>query len=997
MVLAVACTNDPFEAGLKPATPSGKPKVVVDFSVQIEDPSVATRALGQKPTLRNLMVAVFDPSGYLLEYTYATEIDLATENYETTYTYKVAVTQSAEPRIVHFIGNAPDKLTFGVEEAVLASITSSVGDNEDDGIYWCRREIPLISGTNSGGSMALSDEDDPMAVASPIYQADALTRANFSNVGLIRNFAQIKLVSSTTDFILEKYFVVGTPKTGLAAAYNYNKGEFVDYYELETREETVKYEDSTSKEVWNEEKGEWETIYETVEKEYTTTVYELGDFYTYSEIIAQGYDANVLPSAERFVLADSVAPNNWVGDRASAYVFECEKPLKAEDAVYIIAYGKYKDGKNYYYKIDLRDKNGYFPILRNFRYTIDLTDVTRPGYTSVAAAAASAGSGDISTSLETKSLAYISDGVASLEVEYIEKYIVTPDDVTLDYTFLDNVSTSNPGAANKMWIVVNEAGVTGAAIAKINGSDYTVGEKIAVTANPGTLTITPTALGDAPKSQTLTIYAEYVNGDASHTLQRTVNYIVQSKRTMLVSLKPSEVPRESGSEFDVKISLPAGLSKSIFPLEFLIESEALSINPSNDQMPVRTGVTLKEGSSKSSFYFVKSLAYADYNAASGAENVVNCHFKTIKAEAQTHIFAANPYFVTEYDYKGTVSDLDNAASKSVYLDTYAAERFTMLQFSQEPIVGVGEDLPIRFDFSMSKVPEDGIVYVSLGNLQPAETEDNLEYVRLENGKAVYKFNATSTSGSIDLTTAHYDGDLSVDLSAYHFVPASKSVGRDLYQFNGSFNKPSLSGLAETVSYTFFVDKDSYYEGMVIEIEMKGLKFNENKLPADWDNWRDLGNGVYGVQYIPSGYLNSVTINLLPTITDTNEECSITLQAKGYQTQTSTIRAVQDITIPAGKLTLSITSSQQGSNFSSSGGNIYIYDSNGTQLGTFRFDNYQSSGNNTRTVTNNAAVTLTNVTSSTQIYVTYTRSNYSYKSSLFTIGDAVAGTTVTLTR
>ncbi len=973
MVLAVACTNDPFEAGLKPATPSGKPKVVVDFSVQIEDPSVATRSLGEKPELRNLMVAVFDSTGYLLEYTYATEITLATEN-ATHYAYKVAVTQSDEPRVIHFIGNAPDKLTFGVEEAVLASIRSTVGDNADDGIYWCRREIPLISGTNSGGAMALADdEDDPMAVASPIYQADLQTRAYFSNVGLIRNFSQIAVVSSTTDFILEKYFVVGTPKTGLAAAYNYNSGEFVNYY-----------------------KGSGVTGSEDTDTGYT---FDLGAPKTFEEITAEGYNANVLPSAAKYTLAESEVASNWVAKGASAYVFECEKPLKAEDAVYVIAYGTYKgDSKNYYYKIDLRDKNGYFPILRNFKYTIDITKVTRAGYETVEKAAASSGSGDISTSLETKSLVYISDGVASLEVDYIEKYIVTEGNVDLGYTFLDKVSTSNPGDPSKMWIVVNEAGATGAAIAKINRSDYTVGEKIAVTANPGTITITPTALGDAPKSQTLTIFAEYTHEGATQILQRTVNYIVQSKRTMLVSLKPSEVPRESGSEFDVQISLPAGLSKSIFPLEFLIESEALSINPSNDQMPVRTGVSLKDGSSTSSFYFVKSLAYDNYNPESGAVNIVNCHFKTIKAEAQTHIFAANPYFVTEYDYEGTVSDED-ADGKSVYLDTYAAEKFTVLSFSSEPKVAVGEGYPVRFDFEMSDVPEDGIVYVSLGNLQPAETEDNLEYVRLENGKAVYKFNATSTSGSIDLTTAHYDGDLSVDLSAYHFVPASKSVGRDLYQFNGSFNKPSLSGLAETVSYTFFVDKDSYYEGMVIEIEMKGLKFNENKLPADWDNWRDLGNGVYGVQYIPSGYLNSVTINLLPTITDTNKECSITLQAKGYQTQTSTIRAVQDITIPAGKLTLSITSSQQGSNFASSGGDIYIYDSNGTQLGTFRFNNYQSSGNNnnTRTVTNNAAVTLTNVTSSTQIYVTYTRGNYSYKSSLFTIGDAVAGTTVTLTR
>lgn len=861
MVLAMACTNDPFEqsgAGAQTATSQGEPKVMIDFSVQVNDPSVATRALAHTPKLRNLMVAVFDPSGYLLEYTYATEIDLATEN-TTRYNYKVAVTQSDERRIIHFIGNAPDKLTFGVEEAVLASITSSVGDNEDDGIYWCRREIPQISGTNSGGAMALADDDDdPMAINSPIYQADAQTRAYFDNVGLIRNFAQIELVASSEHFTLEKFYVVGTPKTGLAAAYNYNSGAFVNYFKSGTVS-------------GDEDSG------------YT---FDLGSPKDYADIIGEGYDANVLPSAEKFTLAEADA--NWIAAGTSAYVYECEKPLKAEDAVYIIAYGTYSDGEQYYYKIDLRNADGYFPILRNFKYTIDIKEVTRAGYKTIEKAATSAGSGDISTSLETKSLAYISDGVASLEVEYIEKYIVTPGDVTLDYTFLDDVSTSHAGAASKMWIVVNEAGTTGAAIAKINGNDYTVGTKINVTKNPGTITITPTATADVPKSQTLTIFAEYVNGEASHILQRTVNFIVQSKRTMLVSLAPSEVPKTSGSEFDVKISLPAGLSKSIFPLEFLIESEALSINPCNDQMPVRTGVTLKDGSSKSSFYFVKSLAYADYNPESGAANIVNCHFKTIKAEAATHIYAANPYFETAYDYEGTVSNEDNAASKSVYLDVYDAERFTMLQFSEYPTVGVGEDLPIRVDFSMSSVPEDHIVYVALGNLQPAESEQQLTYVGLENGKAVYEFVAMSTSGVLNLTTAHPVGDLSVDLSAYHFIPASSSVSREKYKFNGDFNKPILLGLAEAVKYTFYVPY--YYEDMVIEVEMKGLKFNENKLPADWDNWRDLGNGVYGVRYTPSGFLNSVTIDLLPTIVDTDEVCSITLQAQGYEKWTSTISA-----------------------------------------------------------------------------------------------------------
>ena len=959
LFMAVACVNGPLEEGT--TIPTGDPKVEIDFTVQVKDASVATKALGQQPTLRNLMVAVFDASGYLLEYTYATEITLATEN-ATLYNYKVAVTQSDEPRIIHFIGNAPEKLTFGVEETVLADVTSSIGANPDDGIYWCRREIPQISGTNSGGGMALA-EDDAMEVASPIYQADSQTRAYFSNVGLIRNFSQIQLSSGTSDFVLEKYYVVGTPKEGLASAYNYSTGQFVNYY---------KGTGVTTK--ITETDGIIDTVY----------TFNLGDAKTFAEIIAEGYDANVLPAAAKFTLAESSVESNWVANDASAYVYECEKPLRAEDAVYIIAYGEYKDGNNYYYKIDLRDKNGYFPIIRNFKYTINITDVTRPGYDTVDKAATSAGSGDISTSLETKSLAYISDGVASLEVEYIEKYIVTPGDVTLEYKFLDDVKTEHAGDPANMWIVVNKAGATGAAIAAINGNSYTVDQNITVSQNPGTLTITPTSLTDVPKSQTLTVFAKYVNDDASHILQRTVNFIVQSKRTMLVSLAPSEVPNEAGSEFDVNISLPAGLSKSIFPLEFLIESGALSINPHNDQMPVRSGTTLIDDSGRSSFYFVKTFEYDDYNPESGAVNIVDCHFKTIKAQAETHIYAANPYFITAYDYQGTVSNLD-ADGKSVYLDTYRAETFSSLSFSSGS-VGVGENQPVDFTFNMSKIPDNREVYVSLGNLMPASSETQLEYYGLEGNKAVYIFRPQYTSGTFQLQTAHFDDELSVDLSAYKFKPATKSVGRSLYHFDGSFSKPALSGTAEQVSYTFFVPY--YYEGMVIEVEMKGLAFNENKLPADWENWRDLGNDVYAVQYKPSGFLNAVTMNLITDISDISEPCTITVQSAGYETETNMISATQ--TIPAGNLRTSTDVREYTP--------LYIYSTNpgtNTNLTALASINAITRGGTSgnRVYYNTNAVQISGVSPDDTLYIRYSYNQYGstrYYVASFKLSDAVNG-------
>ncbi len=948
LFLVAACVNDPFEGVDTLLT--GDPKVEIDFTVQVKDPSVATKALGQTPALRNLMVAVFDASGYLLEYTYATEIVLATEN-ATQYSYKVAITQSDEPRIIHFIGNAPDKLTFGVEEAVLAEITSSIGKYADDGIYWCRREVPKISGTQSG---AEGDETSPNT---PIYQADRQTRAYFDNVGLIRNFSQIQLVSSSKDFVLDKYYVVGTPKEGLAAAYNYSSGQFVNYYE------------GTG-------------ISGSEDKGYT---FNLGDAKSFAEIIAEGYNANVLPTAPRFTLAEYAS--NWINNGVSAYVYECEKPLRAEDAVYIIAYGKYSDNQSYYYKIDLRDENGYFPIIRNFKYTVDIKAVTRPGYDTIEKAAASAGSGDISTSLETRSLAYISDGVASLEVKYIEKYIVDPGNVPLEYKFLDNVKTSHAGDPAKMWVVVNEAGATGAAIAEVNGDGYTVGQSISVSQNPGTLTITPTALTDAPKSQTLTIFAEYTNGDASHILQRTVNFIVQSKRTMVVSLEPSEVPAEAGSEFDVNISLPAGLSESIFPLEFLIESGALSINPHNDQMPVRSGFSLVDNT-KSSFYFVKTFDYEDYNPESGAVNIVDCHFKTIRAQAETHIYAANPYFLTEYDYQGTASNLD-ADGESVYLDTYAPSKFTKLSFSADP-VGAGENQTVSFSFDMDRRPEDGVVRVALGNLMPASDETQLEYIGNEGTKAIFEFRPTNTSGTFRLKTAHFWEDLSVDLSAYKFIPASKSAGRSLFNFSGMFGKEYLSGTAETVSYTFFVPQ--YYEDMVIEVQLKGLKFNENNLPADWSDWRDLGNDVYAVRYKPSGPLGSVTMNLVTSITNTSESCSVTLQAKGYNTHTSTIEVLRNITIPANKLTMYLN----GNTFAN-GGRINIYKADDNSLLTSY--SYTRGSSYTR-ARNNNSITLNNVTSGTSIYVTYTKDNVTYKSpDNFTISDAIDnnGVTQTLTR
>ena len=166
------------------------------------------------------------------------------------------------------------------------------------------------------------------------------------------------------------------------------------------------------------------------------------------------------------------------------------------------------------------------------------------------------------------------------------------------------------------------------------------------------------------------------------------------------------------------------------------------------------------------------------------------------------------------------------------------------------------------------------------------------------------------------------------------------------------------------------------------------------MPADWENWRDLGNDVYAVQYKPSGPLNSVTMNLVTKITDISEECVVTVQASGYNTETDKISAI--IEIPIGKLVMTLPSYGYGSATFSNGGTITMYTSNGTQIAAYTY----TRSNNNRTATNNQVIELQGVTGATTVYVTYSVSSMwggttTYRSANFTIDDARDQNGVTL--
>lgn len=838
-MLAVACNQELIEPEVSP----DDNKAVLDFSVQLPDMTPATKAMADKPAgqLKSLHLAVFDEAGYLAEYVLATPIELAQDN-GTRYSYTAKLSLSANPRIIHFIGNGPSSVRFGNEETVMAAIKST--GNED--LYWFRKMVPYIGGVQQGIDNAM--------------QIDEQTRVYLSNIPLIRNFVKVVLVDETDQFTLKSYAVVNSLNDGMLAAYDTNNGNFVEYFNAEVSTTT-------------DADGNVSQAFEYEPK-------------SFDVLRGVGYDANI-PSVTSYVSMDA-AWTKAVGSGEPYFVYERETP--ADNPTYIIAYGTYQ-GKDYYYKIDLRDNNGaYFPLLRNFEYTIRLKTVSRIGYETMAEAAKSAGSGDISTALETISLVYISDGVASLEVGYTEKVVMSTDPITLDYTFLTDVTNDESyGPATSMRVVVNDdAGLSGPSIASVNGnSTFVPGvTEIAVTGNPGALTIVPTEPTAVPKTQSLTIFADYTNNvnnqTITKTLQRTVRIVSMTKRTMTAVCIPNEVPKSRGSEFALQITIPGGLSRGMFPLEFEIEAKNLTITPDTDldNMPVESGIS--HYGKGSAFYFIKTLEWDEYDPLA-PETSFLCYFETNTDVSASQIRVANPYF----DYADTE------------LRNYDPKYFQNLAFSDEDIL-IGEGVPFEFTFDITEVPSQGNVTVTLEGAEPdPEHEGQLTFIGLKDGKAQYAY-AIPSGAELDdhklyLVTSTISDDVVVTLDAYQFIQNSATAGRRDVVFTEVSLDNARVGIGQTTTFKFTYD--SAADGVPVTLTLNGLKpqTGDGRFTDGGDN-----NGNTWT-FTPNTTGLTQTITLETTTFGTGIGVTISADAYGYKTPVP-VTAVRRLVIPSGKFT-----------------------------------------------------------------------------------------------
>lgn len=709
-----------------------------------------TRAMGIQPTLTSLHVAVFDKNGYLLEYVPAvkqnakgeTKTEYAIENHKQ-YNYSVNLTPTNSKTTLHFIGNGPDNLGFGTETEVLGKLFTE-GGNE---AYWQR--VVLENG------IVYNAQDNTIAAAE---------LAN--DIYLIRNFAWIHLTETVNNFEIESYCVVNTYDRGSVAPYNTAKFGFATY-------------GSTA------------------------------DYNNLVDVDKQNYNGFIPAGA---VLNKSIPnENTWFkvaptdnSENYAYFVYEREKAIA--DHPYILVKGNYGTGeskKPCYYKIDLRDENGYFPIIRNFRYSVELTKVEEEGFDSKEEAAASSGSGDVSVSVKTEKYTNISNNEARIYVSDTEFTVMEEtDDLEIRFKFalfddngkevFSNTSVTVTEATDGDDIITNIS--TPAAVDNTSGEWY----KITVS--------TQAPVEGFPKSQAIIIKGTYkvTEGEdqveVEKSLQRKVIINLRTPYQMQLVCDPQEISRSIKHPFDVLIKLPYNMNSSVFPLDFQLEAENQSMTPDQgDDLPVVTGKSIVTGKNeKTTIGFIKRLEYSDFLNLETDENnnrILRNKFKNNKNvaddESETKIYAKNKYFDLAYTDLG-------------YYDPF---EFKDLEFSVDLLPAAAET---AVDFSF-EIPADGLallnaqsgdnryIIVTLENLAKVDNETNLVYLETTaDGKVRYKFEPTATDAILHLeTTTANATSAKVTLSAYHFDDASEILYGRIYIPAGN-----IKGL--TGNYTYYL-------------------------------------------------------------------------------------------------------------------------------------------------------------------------------------------------
>lgn len=816
----IGCVRELPELPL-PDPVAGEARATVTFTIPAVTVTPGTKNLGEIIDLQTLHLAIFGSSGYLKEYvkaenlaqsltpvSYPNPVD-PTETLEAPgFTFQASLPLSESGRTIHFIGNGPSTLPFGTADEVLPALMSVLKpQNAEEQVqaFWQMVELPgilaykekrVIGGIEQevyvdayeNGNIITSEG---LREGTQHYVVDQSTAEYFKNIQLVRNWSRIEVTASpmvdsdpdkSSHFKVISFALYNAPSRGAVVPYNSRTGSFMKDYQ----------------------KNDFNALQAA---NYPANL-PAGTELTKPEFVAKNFQLDTIGDLVQFNDPD---PEGRVV-KAGEAVFMYERPIPTEKIppTFVIVYGYFDDPEKtavsdqsgyYFYKVDLyevdRDAvppiSRYFPVYRNFKYDINISKISSPGQSTPAAAAAAAGNADVSADVTTSHLLDISDGRARLVVSpWIAYTFTSPVTSGSDFSRILQAKffKPDPDGGNTPVLDTDEGSVTAEPLPMADGSpDLITSCSISAPDDSGdadkqgwrTITFTTTEdeqYQSTSRSQAIRITGIYTEeGGKEGRLYRDVVITVQPKQEMKVSVSNAELDRGIGIQQVLQVDIPEGLVESMFPLEFKIEPEDMTLTPVDTDLPVFSGKTIslhEEFEGKPAFYFVRTLTYEQYRGLErwtddddAAWRRFSCRFKTTKTESATTIWVQNSQFF-KYDDKCQAS-----------FSNPLPNVFGNLAITDYIKQGTGVEIPIHF--LVSKNPSLPEVKVTVtGMVLPDATISALGMAVSTdaNGATVYTYQTKTRAQNLVFTTTHSEGDANVTFRVESVVPTMS--GQEYY-------------------------------------------------------------------------------------------------------------------------------------------------------------------------------------------------------------------------
>lgn len=326
---------------------------------------------------------------------------------------------------------------------------------------------------------------------------------------------------------------------------------------------------------------------ETGFADYLQTVPEGSNLY--KELTDDGYHG-AEPQGNTYTPSIAELPDN-IDNTSELYLYERNhQGVTAEDITFLIVQGTY-NGNTYYYRVDFAENFEYLNILRNFRYVITIKSVTGKGYDTPAEAARGNSVNNIDVDIEVEK---ISDGTNYLFVTPTAITVLNQQNKTITFNYeTDEASVTCP---------FTSASETSGAFTEVTpNSDGTISVKMKYYS------------GEVP------------NGKQNQTFKvKTPSGLYREVKVTLIDgfeFQNVTFTQNNEGNYEYSFTIPAGLEKSMFPLELFLFEESCSFSPLGDAMSVKLVDILNENGQKTgrqNWGYSATLDWEKYNQETGS-------------------------------------------------------------------------------------------------------------------------------------------------------------------------------------------------------------------------------------------------------------------------------------------------------------------------------------------------------------------------------------------